>query len=129
MMTQVTIRSFSRLLNNPPTSLDLGWRFRPLLRRLVIESLIVALLAFGADLATTLYGLSVGLHEENPLSGLMGFPAFIMLSLFIQLTATIAVSSTWNAFNGHWRAGYILCCSPRFLIALLNLQKAFFPSA
>ncbi len=93
-------------------------------RRLLLESLIVALVAFGADLATTLYGLSMGLREENPLSAAFGFPAFIIISLTIQLAATVAVSSTWMSFNGHWRAGYVLCSTPRFVIALLNLQKA-----
>jgi len=93
-------------------------------RRLLIESLIVALIAFGADLGTTLYGLSMGLQEQNPISAAVGFPAFIVISLFIQLTATVAVSSTWMSFNGHWRAGYVLCSAPRFLIAFMNLQKA-----
>ncbi len=93
-------------------------------RRLLLESLVVALAAFGADLATTLYGLSIGLREENPLSAAVGFPAFIVISLVIQLAATVAVSSTWMSFNGHWRAGYVLCSAPRLLIALVNLQKA-----
>ena len=82
------------------------------------------MVAFGADLGTTLYGLSMGLQEQNPLSQAVGFPAFIVISLFIQLAATVAVSSTWMNFNGHWRAGYVLCSAPRFLIALMNMQKA-----
>ena len=90
----------------------------------MLESLIVALVAFGADLGSTLYGLSIGLREENPLSAAFGFPAFIAISLAIQLAATVAVSSTWMSFNGHWRAGYVLCSAPRFLIALMNIQKA-----
>ncbi len=55
---------------------------------------------------------------------MVGFPAFIIVSLAIQLAATVAVSSTWMAFNGHWRTGFIFASAPRFLIALMNLQMA-----
>lgn len=95
-------------------------------RRFLFESTLVAVLAFGADLATTLYGLSLGLQEENPLAQALGFPTFVLVSFMIQLAATVAVSATWMSFNGHWRAGYVVCSLPRILIALMNLQKVFF---
>lgn len=91
------------------------------MKRLFVNSALVASSMCVGDLATTFLGFSVGGVEGNPLSAFMPLYIFFLLGLAVQIVCTFIVSYCFDKAIAQPKVGLIAASIPRTLAIISNL--------